>query len=110
MCFDVFDQNELQEYFASTEQRADRHAMYGVPERALAERGPSVVTVNGVVASIAATEMMVLATKIRAPIAHQDWHGHEGRLYHVIDRKKGCYYCGLRPASLSAGAPAFLVT
>ena len=97
MCLKVFDQNELQEYLASAEQRADRGAIYGVPKRALAEGGPSVVTVNGVVASIAATELMVLVTEIRAPIAHQDWRGHEGCLRRVVDHEEGCYYCGLRP-------------
>ena len=99
MCFDVFNQNEIQEYFASPEQRADRDAIYGVPKNALTAGGPSVITVNGVVASIAATELMVLVTKIRAPIAHQDWRGHEGRLSRVIDRVNDCYYCDLRPSS-----------
>ena len=96
-CFKVLDQNELQDYFASPQQRTDRGAIYGVPESALAGGGPSVVTVNGVVASIAATELMVLVTAIRAPIAHQDWRGHEGCLLRVVDREEGCYYCGLRP-------------
>ena len=97
MCFNVLDQNEIQDYFASPEQRADRHDIYGVPEGTLADGGPSVITVNGVVASIAATELMVLVTEIRAPIAHQDWRGHEGRLYRIVDREEDCYYCGLRP-------------
>ena len=96
MCLKVLDQNELQEYFASPEQRSDRGAIYGVPERALADGGPAVITVNGVVASIAATELMVLVTEIRVPIAHQDWRGHEGRLHRVVDYEEGCYYCGLR--------------
>ncbi len=97
MCFGVLNQNELQEYCASPEQRADRDTIYGVPEEALVGGGPSVITVNGVVASIAATELMVLVTKLRAPIAHQDWRGHEGRLCRVVDREDDCYYCSLRP-------------
>ena len=97
MCLGVLDQNELQEYWDSPEQQADREAIYGVHTNTLADSGPAVVTVNGVVASIAATELMVLLTKIRAPIAHQDWRGHQGRLFRVSDREEGCYYCGLRP-------------
>ncbi len=97
MCFNVLDQNEIQDYFASPEQRADQLAVYGVPERSLGDGGPSVITVNGVVASIAATEMMVLVTEIRTPIAHQEWRGDEGRLIPVVDREEDCYYCGLRP-------------
>ena len=99
ICFEVLDQNEIQEYFASLEQRVDRDTIYGVHERTLAGGGPSVITVNGVVASIAATELMVLVTQLRAPIAHQDWRGHVGSLHRVIDRNEDCYYCGLRPVA-----------
>ena len=99
ICHEVLDQNEIRDYFASPEQRADRDAIYGVPEQALAGGGPSVITVNGVVASIAATELMLLVTQLRAPIAHQDWRGHAGRLHRVVDHKEGCYYCGLRPVA-----------
>ena len=105
MCFGVLNQDEIRDYFASPEQLADQREIYGVPERALAGGGPSVITVNGVVASIAATELMVLVTKVRAPIAHQDWHGHTGRLNRVVDYEEDCYYCGLRPT----GEPKALV-
>ena len=101
VCLQVLDQNEIWDYFASPEQRADREAIYGVPENTLAAAGPAVITVNGVIASIAATELMVLLTEARAPIAHQDWKGHEGSLRHVTDRVDGCYYCGLRPFNKS---------
>ena len=98
VCFGVLDQNELQEYFDSPDQRADRDAIYGVHKDILTNGGPSVITVNGVVASIAATELMVLVAGVRAPIAHQEWHGHRGALFRVSDREEGCYYCGLRPS------------
>lgn len=98
MCFGVLDQNEMREYLESPTQRVDREAIYGVRKDQLTNRGPSVITVNGVVASMAATELMVLVTRIRSPIAHQDWRGHQGRLFRVTDRKEDCYYCGLRPA------------
>lgn len=99
VCFGVLNRDEVNEYLESPEQRADREAIYGVHEDALTQGGPSVITVNGVVASIAATELMVLVTGIRAPIAHQDWRGHQGSLRRVSDREDGCHYCGLRPAS-----------
>ena len=97
VCFDVLDQNELHEYFESPSQRTDREAIYGVDTDMLPDGGPAVITVNGVVASIAATELMVLLTGVRAPIAHQEWRGHQGVLRRVTDREEGCYYCGLRP-------------
>ena len=97
VCFGVLDQNEVQEYFELPGQRTDREAIYGVNKDTLANSGPSVITVNGVVASIAATELMVMVTGIRSPIAHQEWRGHMGSLFRVSDREQGCYYCGLRP-------------
>ena len=97
VCFGVLDQNEVREYFESPSQRTDRKAIYGVDKDTLADRGPAVITVNGVVASIAASELMVLLTRIRSPIAHQEWRGHQGCLRRVSDREEGCYYCGLRP-------------
>ena len=97
ICLQVLNQNEVNDYFASPAQRADWDALYGVPKRTLAEGGPSVITVNGVIASISATELMVLVSGIRGPIAHQEWRGHEARLVRVVDHKEGCFYCGLRP-------------
>ena len=98
LCFGVLDQNDLKEYFDSPDQRADRESIYGVHRDALTDGGPSVITVNGVVASIAATELMVLVTRIRDPIPHQEWRGDQGYLCRVSNRKASCYYCGLRPA------------
>ncbi|MBK7950678.1 MAG: ThiF family adenylyltransferase [Deltaproteobacteria bacterium] len=97
VCFGVLDQNEIQEDLATPGQRADREELYGVPKSALAGGGPSVISVNGVIASLAVTELMVLLTGLRKPIAYQDWHGHAGTLCRVTDREMGCYYCGLRP-------------
>lgn len=96
VCFGVLDQEEIWDYFATPEQRADREELYGVLKRNLAGGGPSVITVNGVIASLAATELMVLVTGIRAPIAYQEWRGHEGTLRRVRDHDEGCYFCGLR--------------
>ena len=97
VCFGVLDQDDIREYFESPSQRTDRRSVYGVNEDALGGGGPAVITVNGVVASIAATESMVLVTGIRAPIAHQEWRGDQGYLTRPANREEGCYYCGLRP-------------
>ena len=99
MCLNVLDQNELQDYFDSASQKTDRDAIYGVRVSDLAGGGPSVVTVNGVVASIAATELMALITGIRPPIAHQEWRGHDVSLRRIVDREDDCYYCGLRSST-----------
>ena len=104
MCFEVLDQDEVREDLGTLGQRADREDLYGLPKSALGARGPSVVSVNGVVASLAVCELMVLLTGLRKPIPHQDWHGHAAVLRKVIDRGEGCYYCGLRPSSRAARA------
>lgn len=98
MCFQVLDQNEIREYHDSDKQKSDRDDIYGVPKTALVGGGPSVITVNGVIASLAATELMVLLTGIRPSIAHSDWHGDKQQLLQNTDRKRDCYYCGLRPS------------
>ena len=63
----MLDQGELRKHFATAEQNSETGLIYGVPLCALAEGGPSVVTDNGVVASMTVTELMVLMTEIRAP-------------------------------------------
>jgi hypothetical protein len=42
----------------------------------LGETGPMVVSVNGVVASLAVTEFMVFVTGVREPVAHLIYKGH----------------------------------
>lgn len=105
-CFGVLDQDEIREYLSTEEQKTDRESIYGVPTSALNRSGPSVITVNGVVASLAVTEMMALLTEIRKPIPHQDWRGHDCYLGPVSDRVDDCYYCGLRPKIGIAGQPS----
>ena len=96
LCFGVLNQDEIADYFATPKQRADREELYGVGRRNLAGAGPAVITVNGVIASIAVTELMVLLTGIRAPIGQQEWRGHEGIMRPVRDHGEGCYFCALR--------------
>jgi len=97
-CFGVLDQDEMREDLATEAQRQDKEAIYGVEAGALGGGGPSVVTVNGVVASLAATEFLVLVTSIGVPSPYIDYVGHDRAIRKVIDREPGCYYCSLRPA------------
>lgn len=96
-CQRVLDQREIRLDLASGEQRADEDAIYGVRREALAARGPSVISVNGVVASLGVTELLALVTGIRKPFSQLDYRGHEGIVRKVVDRSTDCYYCGLRP-------------
>jgi hypothetical protein len=96
-CLGVLSQEEIRVHLASPEQRADQEAIYGVPREALGAGGPSVISVNGVVASLAVTELMVVVTGLRRPFSHLDYSGHAGVMRRVTDRESDCYYCGLRP-------------
>ena len=50
-CYDVLDVAEARDDLMGTKERSDHKAIYGIPEDALGEVGPSVVSINGVIAS-----------------------------------------------------------
>jgi len=75
------------------EREADER-IYGVARGALRGPGPSVVSVNGVVASLAVTEFMVYVTGLRAPAAQLTYRADLGTVTKSLDRPtEGCYYC-----------------
>ena len=96
-CQGVLSQSEVRADLSSEGQRADEQAIYGVAHEALRGSGPSVVSVNGVVASLGVTEMLAILTGLRPPLAQLDYRGHVGLVRRVVDRVADCYYCGLRP-------------
>lgn len=93
-CMGVLDMAEVQRELESPEVIRDREAIYGVDRSFLAEAGPSVVSVNGVIASIAVTEFIVGATGIRKPKRNITYYGHFGKV--AISKEEtqaDCYYC-----------------
>ena len=94
VCYDLLDMVEAHADLAGPEVSRDRDAMYGVDRRALGRSGPSVVSINGVVASVAITEFMVAVTGIRAPTRVLTYYGHMGRLTKPVEPPSpDCYYC-----------------
>ena len=94
VCLQVLDPDEVRDELASIEQKADRDAIYGVNRELLNEAGPSVISVNGVVASLAVTELICAVTGLREPFSRLDYHGHRGVVLKSIDRGDlECYYC-----------------
>jgi molybdopterin-synthase adenylyltransferase len=77
-CLNLLDQQQIRQAAMAPEQRAAEAAIYGVPRDDLKETGPSVVTLNGVVASLATTEAMVHLTGLRTPTKHLVYYGHQG--------------------------------
>lgn len=64
-CTDELDPNEIREDLMSPEQRAIHEKTYGIERDVLGGSGPSVVSLNGVIASLAVTEFMVELTGVR---------------------------------------------
>ncbi len=78
----------------SVEQRAARRRVYGVAQDALLGTGPSVVSLNGVVASLAVNEFLVSVTGLRAPAPQLVYDAATGAVRICRDEPQGdCYYC-----------------
>jgi len=93
VCCGVLDMEEVQAEFESPEQRANRLKVYGL-EAEEAGPSPSVVTLNGVIASIAATEFLVAVTGLRKPTRLTTYYAEQGRFTRSIDApSSNCYTC-----------------
>ena len=95
-CRGLLDADEVRRFLSTDDILENEDAVYGIDRQALGEAGPSVVSVNGVVASLAVTEFMVAVTGIRAPYPHLDYRGDQGTVRRRTDtRATDCYYCGV---------------
>lgn len=94
VCMGLLDQRELARASMTAEQLAEDGRLYSVPHAALSQAGPSVVSVNGVVASLAVTEFMVWASGLRTPWPYLIYRGDQGRVTLSTDKPSpDCYYC-----------------
>ena len=98
VCHGLLDLEEARSELGTPEARRDRDALYGVKRTALGHGGPSVVSINGVIASLAVTEFMVAVTGLRAPKPVLTWYAHMGRFSSPTEAPDpDCYYCkGIR--------------
>ncbi len=74
-CLGELDQHALARAQMSDSQRSADDSIYGIDREALDASGPSVVSVNGAVASLAVTEFMVWATGLREPRGYITYRG-----------------------------------
>jgi molybdopterin-synthase adenylyltransferase len=94
VCHGLMDMAEAHAELAGPDARRDRERLYGVDRAVLGRSGPSVVSINGVVASLAVTEFMAAATGLRAPKKVLTYYGHMGRLASPTNPPDpNCYYC-----------------
>lgn len=94
-CMDLLDSLAIRRDLSSPRRRDEEDAMYGVRRDGLGERGPSVVALNGILASIAVTEFMVFITGVpRAPKRLLRYDGGRGIVNEPRDPPRpGCPYC-----------------
>ncbi len=109
-CLGLLDKRDVRRYFESEEQREREDAIYGIERNALDTRGPSVSTVNGVIASLAATEFMVAITGLRLPTRLQEYRGWESKVVVNNDSPNpDCLQCeGMRGTRAAADVERYL--
>ena len=98
-CYDEIDVAEAQRELATPQVTRDRQDIYGVSREALGQVGPSVVSINGVVAAVGVTEFMLVVTGIRNyPRRLLRYRAHMGGMnIESGDPAPDCYYCsGIR--------------
>ncbi len=93
-CLGELDQHALARARMTPEQRAGDDRIYGIERDALDEGGPSVISINGVVASLAITEFMAWRTGLREPAGHLNYRGDQGTVGRRADPERAyCHYC-----------------
>jgi len=93
-CLNVLDRQEAGQELGGEVERQNRRDIYGVEMSEFGTSGPSVVSINGVVASLAVTEFMVLVTGLREPQRLLNYTGRTGKVTASIDKPHAdCWYC-----------------
>jgi len=92
-CWGEIDEDNAGKDLENPEARKDREAIYGVMKDELCETGPSVVSINGVVASLAVTEFMVHFTGKRMAQPFLNYMGSRGIVNNRDKSDDDCYYC-----------------
>ena len=75
--------------------KKDLKEIYGIDKLLIRGGGPSVVTINGVMASLAATEFLLDTTGIRQANKKISYYGSKGVVTKTVEvANNDCYYCG----------------
>ncbi len=93
-CMNILDRTRAAVELAGPEERRRQAEIYGIRGDLLNDVGPSVVSINGVLASLAVTEFMLKVTGIREPRRLLTYHGRTGKVTASADTPlPDCYYC-----------------
>jgi hypothetical protein len=93
VCMDEIDQQEATKFLRSKEWQQDRDNVYGMAKNELEGSGPSVVTLNGIIASMGCTELMLYVTGLRKANKKVSYYGSSGVTRKTNEHKDGCYFC-----------------
>jgi hypothetical protein len=108
-CWGELSQAEIREYLSSETDREIETRIYG---GGAAGKSPSVISLNGLLASIAVTEFMVEVTGIRHARGFLKYHGNRGIVTDMTVKEKpreGCYYCwAVKGKGVSANVERFV--
>lgn len=66
-CMDLLDRQAVRRDLSSPEDRKNEDKMYGIERTALGDAGPSVVSLNAILVSLAVTEFMLHTTQMLRP-------------------------------------------
>jgi molybdopterin-synthase adenylyltransferase len=93
-CFGLLDQGEIRNARMSIGEREVDDRIYGVSPDVLETTGPAVVSVNGVVASLAVTEFIAWRTGLRDPVRQLTYRGDRATVGSNRDEPSAsCFYC-----------------
>lgn len=93
-CLGLLDPDDVRRFFSSNQMRENEAAVYGIRPEALSQAGPSVVSLNGVIASLGVTAFMALATGMALPFTLQTYRGDLGWVTQKTAAGiEDCYYC-----------------
>lgn len=111
VCRDLLDLQQTRADLESEAARKDREAIYGVPKDELDGTGPSVVSLNGVVASLAVTEFIMHVTGLRPPLRQLSYRGRTGIVTSSKAPTESCYYCNcVKGAGERADVERYLIS
>lgn len=93
-CLNEISLDEAGRYFSDEAAHLEESRLYGVPAHDLGASGPSVVSLNGVVASLGVTEFMGLVTGLSQPQKLLRYYGHLSKVTVSTDTPApDCFYC-----------------
>lgn len=111
-CMDLLDMEDVRKYLTPGEQIENEAAVYGIGKEHLKQgTGPSVISINGVVASLGVTEFMAMMTGLRESFRLINYYGHTGKVVQSKDEPhKNCPYCEKRGVRQRAEVERYIKT